>query len=49
MNRVIKQMAKDDINFNLGGSATYTQAKNILKICRIVYLRASGRGEKNEM
>jgi len=43
MQKAIKQMAREDINFNLNGHATYSQAKKIIKICKIVYQRATAK------
>ena len=41
MNNQIKRMAKDDINFNLNGHATYSQAKAIISTCKTVWERAA--------
>ena len=43
MQKLIKQMAIDDINFNLNGHATYSQAKAIIQICKIVYGRVEDK------
>jgi len=46
MPKAIKQMVRDDINFNLAGRATYSQAKAIIKICKIVYGRVEDKHGK---
>lgn len=48
MNIQIKKMAKDDINFNLNGHATFSQAKAIISICKTVWERATQASERYE-
>ncbi len=42
MNQIIKNMVRDDINFNYGGHAPYSVVKQVIQISKIVYKRAGG-------
>lgn len=41
MQKEIKEIVRQDIGFNLNGTATYSQVKQIIKISKIVYERAT--------
>lgn len=43
MKQIIKDMVRDDINYNHNGHAPYSVVKQIIQISRIVYERAGGQ------
>ena len=45
MNKTVKAMVREDINFNHAGHAPYSVVKQVIQISRIVYERAGGNAE----
>ncbi len=37
----IREMVKEDIAFNHNGRATFSQVKQVIRICQVVYARAT--------